>query len=531
MADLESLSALGCPMPFVSDTQVPYTVGELAGRFCGNITQGLACCLPCPIEDWIYSDNFSHNLSIAYWFNVPALVLQVFLLVTFAVLPKEVSHRHHLSVGLCVVLIMAELSFIIPLGTKPSLCYDEITPGDMYTSMSCAWSGALLVTGAMGCAVWIMLRSLWTHLRVCWDVKQTTTLFLLTQATGWGLPGLFLALCIPITGVSYRIGATCVPNQKNAFVTWFGWLIAFACIAALLQFVTTFFCLWLYLKDVLWGKGGSPLGTNDTTTTTSQQDRTLAWRRVRKVLSLQWRSIVLTTLVIIESVYFGVVFIHETSTADRLSSNSQADEILEWAFCLVRNEGRKDRCLNITKVLGLSEESILASFFLAALIGLLTFTLMLRRSMLQGWSTLLFHPRQRRPSIGEQDFIILSPKRRSFGRQLESEKSPPQHQHQQQPHQPYFSAHPSHSNLDSRATPFRRDGPLLHSPVSPITPTGVLPDDVATPVGEQQRTLSVPQAGEVDRRHETTNWFDDEEDEEDGRRRGDRSVSKLDDFA
>lgn len=117
----------------------------------------------------------------------------------------------------------------------------------MYTDMSCAWSGALVVAGAMGVAVWsksvspcpthktkisslltVMLRSLWTHLRVCWDVKQTRTFFLVTQLIGWGLPGLFLAICIPITGVSYRIGSTCLPNQKDAFVTWFGWLIAFS---------------------------------------------------------------------------------------------------------------------------------------------------------------------------------------------------------------------------------------------------------------------------------------------------------------
>ena len=106
-----------------------------------------------------------------------------------------------------------------------------------------------------------MLRSFWTHLRVCWDVKQTRTFFLLTQFIGWGLPGLFLALCIPITGVSYRIGPTCIPNQKKAFATWFGWLIAFACIAALGQFTTTIFCLWLYLKDVLFGRLSPRCGT------------------------------------------------------------------------------------------------------------------------------------------------------------------------------------------------------------------------------------------------------------------------------
>lgn len=389
-----------------------------------------------------------------------------------------------------------------------------------------------------------MLRSLWTHLRVCWDVRQTKTLFYLTQAIGWGLPGLFLALTIPITGVSYRVGPACVPNQKNAFLTWFGWLISFACLAALLQFVTTFFCLWLYLKDVFWGTSltGTRMSEMETTTSTkapttvTSSDRKLAWKRVRKVLSLQWRSIVLTTLVIVEVVFFSVVFIHETSTALRLSSH-QTDEIVTWAVCLITHLGRKEECLSITKILGLSEARIIASFMLAAvsrpsfpknppshsmphtdecvrsiqLIGYLTFALMLRRSMLRGWLDLLLHPRRRRrTSIGEEAFIIVSPKRKSFGRQLESEKP-----------QPLTTT----TNVD-------RDGPLLSpvSPMSPIAPSAVLPEVLNTLRGEPHRNLSIPRPGDVDRRHGTTNWFDEEEQGGDeGHRRVSR-VSRLDDI-
>lgn len=43
---------------------------------------------------------------------------------------------------------------IVPLGTKPDMCFDAITPNDMYTSQSCAWSGALLLAGAMGIVSW-----------------------------------------------------------------------------------------------------------------------------------------------------------------------------------------------------------------------------------------------------------------------------------------------------------------------------------------------------------------------------------------
>lgn len=43
---------------------------------------------------------------IANWFNVISLFCNAFMLLSFAVLPPEKSHRHYLSIGLCVSLIL-----------------------------------------------------------------------------------------------------------------------------------------------------------------------------------------------------------------------------------------------------------------------------------------------------------------------------------------------------------------------------------------------------------------------------------------
>ena len=50
------------------------------------------------------------KIRTAYWFNVPAFLGQVLLFVTFAVLPVEKGHGHYLSVGLCVSMVMLEVS-------------------------------------------------------------------------------------------------------------------------------------------------------------------------------------------------------------------------------------------------------------------------------------------------------------------------------------------------------------------------------------------------------------------------------------
>lgn len=118
------------------------------------MTATTTCCLPCPLQQWVSSNAFERKASIAYWFNAPALACQVFLLLTFLILPPEVSGRHYLSIGLCIALVLLEVSFLVPLGTNPEECFDAVTPNDFRTSGSCAVSGALLELGSMGAVVW-----------------------------------------------------------------------------------------------------------------------------------------------------------------------------------------------------------------------------------------------------------------------------------------------------------------------------------------------------------------------------------------
>ena len=105
---------ISCPAPFLAESDYPSPGGYINGRFCGPVTADLSCCLPCPLAQWVYSDAFTYKANVAYWFNVPALVAQVFLMVTFVVLGRgkgnEGNGGHYLSWGLCGGLVMLEVS-------------------------------------------------------------------------------------------------------------------------------------------------------------------------------------------------------------------------------------------------------------------------------------------------------------------------------------------------------------------------------------------------------------------------------------
>lgn len=109
------------------------------------------------MTDWVFSDNFQRLEPTANYVGIASLVCNVLLLLTYLVLPEEKSHRHYLSIGLTVSLILLSIAFVIPLGTKPDMCFDTLTPDNMYTDTGCAWTGALLLAGAMGAIVWSTL--------------------------------------------------------------------------------------------------------------------------------------------------------------------------------------------------------------------------------------------------------------------------------------------------------------------------------------------------------------------------------------
>lgn len=129
---------------------------EVSARFCADPVPGLTCCLSCPLSYWVFDDNFDHQAASANWVGVVGFILNSLMLLTYILCPEEKSHRHYLSVGLTVSLLLLGLTFVVPLSTKPNQCYDEITPNNMRSDLSCAWSGALLLAGAMGAVTWSM---------------------------------------------------------------------------------------------------------------------------------------------------------------------------------------------------------------------------------------------------------------------------------------------------------------------------------------------------------------------------------------
>jgi hypothetical protein len=286
------------------------------------------------------------------------LVFSIFLLASFAILPVKWTHRHYLGVCLTIAIVFMELAFIIPLAAQPEQCFNEITPNDMRTSGTCAISGAFIVFGGWGVIIWSFFRALAIHLQICWEVVPGNAFFYASLVVGWLIPAIGLALTLGLTGVSFRFGNVCHVNHKLALQDFWGPLLAFAALALVLQFITLGYCVHVYIKSMVddgqttQSSGRAPTYSGSISTASAKA----TYRRVKRVIELQWRGATIVLLIIGEVVFFSVIFVSMDN------SSQMTPELLEkatpWLTCLAFQD--KNECLGLVGDMVRSEGVVLS---------------------------------------------------------------------------------------------------------------------------------------------------------------------------
>lgn len=177
---------------------------------------------------------------------------------------------------------------------------------------------------------------------------------------GWGIPVIGIALLLSLTGVSFRFGNVCHINHKDALQDYWGPLLAFAALALVLQFITIGYCIQVYVKSLLDDKPTTNTSSRPPTYQGSVKSVSArqAYRRVKRVIELQWRGASIVLVIIAEVVFFSVVFVSmDNSTQVNTALLQKAQP---WLTCLVLNKGDKNQCLSLAGGLVKSEGVVLA---------------------------------------------------------------------------------------------------------------------------------------------------------------------------
>jgi hypothetical protein len=338
--------------------------------------------------------------------NVVGLVLLVFMLLSYSVLPAQKTRSHYLSVCLVVSVIFISLGFTIPLAAEPEQCYNEITPNDMYSSNTCAWSGAFIVAGGLSATMWIFIRALSMNLQICFDIVPGRKFFYFSQALGWGIPAALFTATMAATGVSFRFGSSCHVNHQQSMADFWGPLLGLAGLAGILQLVTFGYCIRVYLKN-LWSDEaaastqGSSSGLPSYSGSVRTQTARAVYRRLKKVLWLQWRGICIVTIILVDVIFFSIVFVD----LDNLQTDLVSDwkRVEPWLECLAFNPTDKRACLPLVSGWLINESTVVAVLILLSLAGLQVFLFLTRPSIFPAWYDFF----QSKFSPHRQEFVSL----------------------------------------------------------------------------------------------------------------------------
>lgn len=165
---------------------------------------------------------------------------------------------------------------------------------------------------------------------------------------GWGIPIIVASSALGFTGVSYRFGDTCHINHNKALEDYW-WPILFAGgAAAILQFATFGYCVRVYIRAYLnddarstsENHSGLPSYNGSIKTVTTRQ----AYQRVKKVISLQWRGMVIVVIIIVNVIFLAVVFVSMDNSVQAAKKNLGKAE--PWLLCLVLHPTDKNACLD-----------------------------------------------------------------------------------------------------------------------------------------------------------------------------------------
>jgi len=212
--------------------------------------------------------------------------------------------------------------------------------------------------------MWICLRSIALHLQICWQVTLANSFMWGSLTAGWGIPAIVLAMALVFSGVSFRFGDTCHINHDNSLADFWIPLLVFAGITLIVQMATFGYCIKVYLAS---------LSDNSTTTNSSGLQSysnsvrgTItpgqAYRRVRRVIQLQWRGIAIVFLIVADVIFFSVVFVFMDAVETKLLSDPLHAE--PWLGCLLESGGDNNKCTALAQTLVGSEATIVAVLLL-----------------------------------------------------------------------------------------------------------------------------------------------------------------------
>lgn len=143
-------------------------------------------------------------------------------------------------------------------------------------------------------------------------------------------------------------------------------ILAFAGITLVIQFATFGYCIKVYLASLgddstTTENSGMPSYAPSSRATVSPRQ---AYRRVRRVIELQWKGISIVLLIVADVIFFAIIFVYMDNTETKMANEPATAR--KWLLCLITNGGDKNKCLNAATPLVINVATVMAVLILLA---------------------------------------------------------------------------------------------------------------------------------------------------------------------
>lgn len=257
----------------------------------------------------------------------------------------------------------------------------------MTSSAACALSGTLIIAGGWLGVMWVGLITLALHLQICWNVAVGPVFTRATLVAGWSVPAVAVGLALKFCGVSFRLAAGCHVNAANSLPVLWVPLLLVAALTLIVQLATFAYCGRVYLATLRAPSVSPPL-PHSARRPLSPKD---TYHHVRRLVQLQWRAILIVSIIVADIVFFAVVFLAMNRLEAALAAAHET--VRPWLVCLIATSGRGEACSAILQSLRPNESTLISVLALLSSNGFWCLLLLGRASMLVDWWHLLSHRR------------------------------------------------------------------------------------------------------------------------------------------
>ncbi|CAG8579027.1 12347_t:CDS:2 [Dentiscutata erythropus] len=316
-----------CPAPLIASPISNYTSKTCIG----------GCCLPCPFINNFYPpaqiDTIYTALSIV---RVLSFVCILTIVISYSMQQSKRENPAMIVLLLnAFLLVFLSVTFFYIGNHKDIQCADKFTQSTMENNILCGIQGVLLILSTFLLILYCLLLILQLHVQAVWKSNLLQRYYVHTQVFIWMISLSFTFIPAATKNISFDFGAVCLVSGKISITMFWTPLAIFVIPAFLIHFMTFIHisrAQWMLARDF----ENSSLGTVITRSSISVGGP-ITGQDVLNVIKIQWRSLLLTMILISTFIVFMIYSILATHQLSPFLSDSTdlSPWIFEWISCLM----------------------------------------------------------------------------------------------------------------------------------------------------------------------------------------------------